>query len=255
MGGPNTRGPIRMPPPEGPPATPGSHPLDQQQAGPYQASLLRSFPALVNALFDSYRKAFSTVWDEEYSVDEYVYGTSPNDFLLNMTGKLKKGRVLCLAEGEGRNAVHLAMNGFVATAVDSSRVGLGKAERLAKYNSVEINIVHADLADYAIAENEWDSIISISCHLHPDLRKKVHKSIISGLTKGGTFLLEAYTPKQLEFGTGGPPSAEYMMDLVTLRDELSGLSIIHGMEMVRDVVEGINHTGKGSVVQVLAERI
>ena len=68
-------------------------------------------------------------------------------------------------------------------------------------------------------------------------------------------MLEAYTPKQLEFGTGGPPSAEFMMDLATLREELSGLKIVHGVELIRNVAEGINHTGKGAVVQVLAERI
>ena len=195
------------------------------------------------------------MWDEEYSVDEYVYGTEPNDFLLSMTGNLKKGRVLCLAEGEGRNAAHLAKEGFTATAVDSSRVGLAKAERLAMKNRVSIETVFADLADYTIIENSWDSIVSISCHLPPDLRKRIHKGVVTGLRKGGTYLLEAYTPKQLEFGTGGPPSAEFMMDLETLREELSGLKIVHGVEVIRDVVEGINHTGKGSVVQVLAMRI
>ena len=195
------------------------------------------------------------MWDEEYSVDEYVYGTEPNDFLLSMTEKLKKGRVLCLAEGEGRNAVHLAKEGFTATAVDSSRVGLEKAERLAHKNGVAIETILVDLADFAIVKDSWDSIVSISCHLPPDLRKKLHRDIVAGLRKGGKFLLEAYTPKQLEFGTGGPPSAEFMMDLVTLREELSGLKIVHGVELVRNVVEGVNHTGMGSVVQVLAERI
>lgn len=195
------------------------------------------------------------MWDEEYSVDAYVYGTAPNDFLLSMTEKLKKGRVLCLAEGEGRNAVHLAKEGFAVTAVDSSRVGLEKAERLAQKNGVVIETAHVDLADFSIIKNSWDSIVSISCHLPPDIRKMVHKGVVSGLKKGGTFLLEAYTPKQLEFGTGGPPSAEMMMELKTLRRELSSLKIIHGVELVRDVVEGINHTGMGSVVQVLAERI
>ena len=195
------------------------------------------------------------MWDEEYSGDDYVYGTEPNDFLLSMTEDLKKGCVLCLAEGEGRNAVHLAKKGFTVTAVDSSQVGLAKAERLAHKNGVEIEAVLTDLADFTMVKDSWDSIVSISCHLPPDLRKKVHRDVVAGLRKGGTFLLEAYTPKQLDFGTGGPPSAEFMMDLVTLREELSGLKIVHGVEVVRNVVEGINHTGLGSVVQILAKKI
>lgn len=195
------------------------------------------------------------MWDEEYSVDEYVYGESPNDFLLEMTASLKMGKVLCLAEGEGRNAVHLVKHGFSATAVDSSIVGLKKAEKLAQKHGLTIETIHADLANYTIGENTWDSIISISCHLPPALRRKVHRSVVSGLKEGGTFLLEAYTPKQLEFGTGGPPSAEFTMELETLKKELEGLEFIHGKELIRDVVEGINHTGKGSVVQVLAKKI
>lgn len=194
------------------------------------------------------------MWDEEYAVDEYVYGELPNDFLLEMTAGLKKGKVLCLAEGEGRNAVHLARQGFTVTAVDSSLVGLNKAEKLAQKHGVTIEIIHSDLAKYTLEQNAWDSIISISCHLPPDLRRKIHRSVVSGLKTGGTFLLEAYTPKQLEFGTGGPPSAEFMMDLDTLRVELDGLTFIHGQELIRDVLEGINHTGKGSVVQVLARK-
>lgn len=194
------------------------------------------------------------MWDEEYSVDEYVYGESPNDFLLDMTDSLKNGNVLCLAEGEGRNAVHLARHGFSVTAVDSSVVGLKKAEKLAQKHGVTIETIHADLAEFTIEKNAWDSIISISCHLPPELRKKVHRSVVAGLKKSGTFLLEAYTPKQLEFGTGGPPSAEFMMELETLRKELEGLELIHGEELIRDVVEGINHTGKGSVVQVLGKK-
>jgi len=195
------------------------------------------------------------MWDEEYSIDEYVYGESPNDFLLEMTPSLKNGDALCLAEGEGRNAVHLARHGFSVTAVDSSIVGLNKAKKLAQKHGVAIKTIHADLAEYVIDNNAWDCIISISCHLPPELRRKVHRSVVSGLKEGGTFLLEAYTPKQLEFGTGGPPRAEFMMELETLKTELKGLEFTHGKELVRDVVEGINHTGKGSVVQVLAKKI
>ena len=195
------------------------------------------------------------MWDERYSVDEYVYGTEPNGFLASTTARLTKGRVLCLAEGEGRNAVHLAREGFTVTAVDSSPVGLAKAQRLVQQHGVTIETVTADLADFVIAEDRWDSVVSVFCHLPPALRRRVHRGMVSGLKKGGTFLLEAYTPKQLELGTGGPRSADLMMDLATLREELSGLRIVHGKEFVRDVVEGIHHTGPAAVVQVLAENV
>lgn len=194
------------------------------------------------------------MWDERYSVDDYVYGRAPNDFLLEKTAELKEGRALCLAEGEGRNAVHLARRGFSVTAVDRSSVGLAKAERLAGEYGTTIETIVVDLADYTIEETAWDTIVSISCHVHPDLRKRLHREVVSGLRVGGTFLLEAYTPHQLDFGTGGPRSAELMMDLDSLRRELDGLEFIHSKELVRDVREGVYHTGASAVVQVLARK-
>ncbi|NQV72317.1 class I SAM-dependent methyltransferase, partial [bacterium] len=112
------------------------------------------------------------MWDDRYAADEYVYGTEPNEFLASMTAKLKLGRALCLAEGEGRNAVHLAKAGFEVTAVDSSRVGLQKAEQLAANNEVTIETVHADLAEFEIEPEAWDSIISIFGHVPPDIRRR-----------------------------------------------------------------------------------
>jgi SAM-dependent methyltransferase len=194
------------------------------------------------------------VWDERYSVDDYVYGEDPNEFLAEMSGQLSKGRTLCLAEGEGRNAVHLAMQGFTVTAVDSSKVGLAKAERLARDRGVSIACIHADLADYDIEAEAWDSIVSVFCHLPESLRGRVHEAVVAGLKQGGTFLLEAYTPRQLKYGTGGPRSEGLLMELETLRKELAGLEFLHAEEVERDICEGSKHTGRGSVVQVLARK-
>ena len=65
-------------------------------------------------------------------------------------------------------------------------------------------------------------------------------------------MLEAYTPEQIKLGTGGPPVAEMTMSLDALRVELAGLDFRHAVELQREVVEGIFHTGKGAVVQVIA---
>ena len=192
------------------------------------------------------------MWDDIYSDTDYVYGKQPNDFLKANVSELKKGRVLCLAEGEGRNAVFLARHGFSVTAVDSSLVGVNKTRALAEENNVDVDAVHSDLADFDIGHEQWDSIVSIFCHLPPALRKSVHESVAEGLCRGGVFLLEAYTPKQLEYGTGGPPSAELMFTLDMVRQELPGLELVHQQELEREVIEGYKHNGLASVVQVIA---
>jgi SAM-dependent methyltransferase len=192
------------------------------------------------------------MWDERYRTDEYVYGTAPNDFLVRHCHLIPKGKVLCLAEGEGRNAAFLARQGYEVTAVDLSSVGLEKAQKLAAAHGVHIQCVHADLQGYALGENRWQGIVSIFCHLPPEVRRQLHSQVNHALTGGGVFLLEAYTPKQLHFSTGGPPDASLMMTKDVLQAELAGLTFDHLEELQRDVVEGSLHTGSAAVVQVVA---
>lgn len=194
------------------------------------------------------------MWDERYAADEYVYGTEPNDFLRTVVANVPRGRALCLAEDEGRNAVFLAQQGFEVLAVDSSAVGLEKTRHLAEDRGVRIETVVADLAAYSIEPATWDLIVSIFCHLPPAPRKRLHGDVGAGLRPGGVFILEAYTPAQLEWGTGGPPTAELMMTRDDLIAELDGLEFEEAVERERDVIEGRLHTGRGAVVQILARK-
>jgi SAM-dependent methyltransferase len=194
-------------------------------------------------------------WDERYSGSEFFYGTEPNDFLKSQTHAIPTGGdVLCLAEGEGRNAVYLARQGFKVTAVDQSPVGLEKMHQLASKYGVTIESVVADLEDYPIGSNRWDAIVSIWCHVPPPLRAKLHQDLIRGLKTGGVLILEAYHPRQLEFETGGPPVAELMMTESGLRAELSGLDFELIQEIERDVQEGKGHFGMSAVTQLLARK-
>lgn len=192
------------------------------------------------------------MWDERYSAEEYAYGKNPNQFLEEHFAAIPIGRVLSLAEGEGRNAVFLAKQGYTVTAVDASQVGLNKAKKLAEENGVFIELIHADLDDFDIGENRWDGIVSIFCPLPSALRKKLHKKVIAGLKTNGVFMVEAYTPDQLKHGTGGGKSADTLTTKESLRQELQGLRFQHLIELERDVVEGIYHTGLGAVVQAIA---
>ena len=191
------------------------------------------------------------MWDERYKSDEYIYGKDPNEFLANAVGKIPKGKVLCVAEGEGRNAVFLAEHGYEVTAVDSSAVGLEKARQLAQERGISIQTIVCDLAHFNIEPQSWDGVVSIFAHVPPQVRKELHEKIVKGLRPGGVLILESYRPDQLKYGTGGPPTAELMMTLEGLEKELKGLNFDYGVELDRDVVEGKFPTGKGAVVQVI----
>lgn len=194
------------------------------------------------------------MWDNKYSGEEFLYGVEPNDFLLANHQRLTGCRVLCLAEGEGRNAVFLARQGCAVTAVDSSVVGLNKGRRLARHNGVEVDFIHQGLDEYDMGTGQWDGIVSIFCHLPEPLRASLHRRVVAGLDDGGVFLLEAFTPDQLAYGTGGPPSADLMMTAESLRRELAGLQFEHLAELERPVLEGTGHTGLAAVVQAVAFR-
>jgi len=191
------------------------------------------------------------MWDERYSSEEYIYGKNPNEFLAQAANKIPKGKVLCVAEGEGRNAVFLAELGCEVTAVDSSSVGLEKARKLAEERGVSIKTIVSDLANLDLEPESWDGVVSIFAHVPPQVRSELHRKIVNGLRSGGVLILEAYRPDQLKYKTGGPPTAEFMMTLEGLEKELKGLKFEYAIELDRDVVEGKFHTGKGAVVQLI----
>lgn len=194
------------------------------------------------------------MWDERFSEPGFAYGTEPNEFLASVAGRIPSGRVLSLAEGEGRNAVFLAGLGYDVTAVDASAVGLAKAEGLAAERGVAITTVNADLTEFEIEPGRWQGIVSIFCHLTPVDRAALHERCLRGLAPGGTFVLEGFSPRQLELATGGPRTRELLMELEIVRQELPGLRFEIAREVERPVVEGKYHRGTAAVIQVLATK-
>lgn len=199
-----------------------------------------------------------TFWNTRYGGAEgdYVFGTTPNDFLAACAHSIPDGPVLCLAEGEGRNAVHVASLGHAVTAVDQSSVGLNKAKYLAARQEVELTTVVADLADYPIAPRAWAAVVSIFCHLPLPLRRQVHAQAAAGLFPGGLIILEAYTPAQIDFKTGGPiKNPELLMRLDEVKAEFPGVHWQVAHEIERQVVEGSGHTGRAAVLQLCGTRL
>lgn len=194
-------------------------------------------------------------WDERYKADDYFYGTEPNDFLKSQIYRLLPGAaVLCLAEGEGRNAVYLAKQGFQVTAVDGSEQGLEKLRRLAEKNGVSVRTIVKDLAHFDMGQQMWDAIVSIWCHLPQPLRAEVHRRVRWALKPRGIFILEAYTPRQLQFKTGGPSDYTMLVSRELLRTELAGLEFISVQEIDREIHEGRGHNGMSAVVQLVAQK-
>lgn len=193
-------------------------------------------------------------WDQRYGEPGWAYGTEPNDFLRAEASRIPLGEVLCLAEGEGRNAVYLAGLGYLVEAIDQSSAGLAKAQALAAQRGAKIRTTQADLAEFDPGRSRWQGIVSIFVHLPALLRRLVHERMVQALAPGGILLLEAYAPAQLALGTGGPKEPERLGSLDELAMDFAGLEPLISREVQRDIQEGKYHHGHGAVLQFIGRK-
>jgi len=165
--------------------------------------------------------------------------------------------VLCLADGEGRNGVWLARQGFAVTSVDIAEEGLRKAQALAGSAGVPLQTQQADVTAFAPADRSWDAIVSIFLHLPAKPRRALHRRCFDGLRPGGLFVFEAYSPEQLAWGTGGPKEIALLPTLADVEGDFAGCAgaaIVHRFSGVRSVIEGPLHSGDGHVVQLVVRK-
>ena len=194
-------------------------------------------------------------WDQVYAADDYRYGTRPNAFLEAQVGALRpRGDVLCLGDGEGRNGVWLATQGFGVTTVEQSARAVAKAQALAARSGVRVNAIQATLPDWPIARQSFDAVVLIFLHLPPGLRERVHADASLALRPGGVIVHEAFTPAQLGRPSGGPTSAAALQTAALLRTDFAALEIELLEERETVLAEGPGHHGPAAVVHLLARR-
>ena len=193
-------------------------------------------------------------WDQRFASEEFVYGKQANDFLRQQAAGLAAGQALCLAEGEGRNAVFLAELGHQVCAQDISPIGLGKAKALAQQKGVSITTLCCDLAALDLKPTSLDLIAAIWMHVEPELRATVFEQAVEALRPGGHLLIEAYRPQQLNFSSGGPARKELLIEAAQLQQELATLEPLILQESERTITEGSAHQGQSAVVQFFGRR-
>lgn len=195
------------------------------------------------------------MWNARYSTPEYVFGTEPAQFLRDHESRLIAGQTaLAVADGEGRNSVFMAQKGLHVTALDLAPAALEKARKLAAARGVEIDIRQADLLAYDWPET-YDLVAGIFIQFTgPDGRRTMFDGMKRAVRPGGQILLHGYTPKQLEFGTGGPPHAENMYTSDILRAAFEGWDVLVCNEYEREVQEGRGHSGMSALIDFIARK-
>ena len=152
-------------------------------------------------------------WDARYAEPEYLFGEAPNAFVRRTAPRyLAAGQsALCVADGEGRNSVWLAGRGLDVEAFDISDVGVAKARALAAEQGVSVNFAVSDCDAYAWTPGAYDGVAAIFVQFaDPAMRARLFANLIRCLKPGGTLVLQAYTPKQLDSRTGGHPHVSHL---------------------------------------------
>jgi len=196
------------------------------------------------------------MWNERFSKPGYLFGTEPAQFLVNHKSYLEKGRtVLAVADGEGRNSTYIAAQGLQVTAMDSSDVAVAKARTLAQKQGVKIDFNVADIAAWDWAAGSYDIVAGIFIQFTgPDARVAQFDGMKQAVKPGGLLMLHGYSPKQLEYGTGGPPFLENLYTEDMLRAAFSDFEIVELVSYDREIDEGPGHSGMSALVDLIARK-
>lgn len=199
----------------------------------------------------------STGWDSRYAATpDYVFGTAPSRFLLDHAGLLSRGsRVLAPADGEGRNSVYLAALGHEVVATDISPAGQDKARRLALEAGVEIDFRIQDLQGWNWPDAEYDAVVAVFIQFaDPAFRDAIFAGMKQAVKPGGLILLHGYTPRQLEYGTGGPPQVEHLYTPELLQARFGDFEILTLKAYDAELDEGAGHKGVSALIDLIARR-
>jgi hypothetical protein len=198
-------------------------------------------------------------WNERYEANPALYGEAPNVFLVSVRDRLPAtGRAFVPGDGQGRNGLWLAREGFSVLSVDLADAAVASARARAEAEDLPLEAVAGDLKDVPIEEGAFDVVVAIYLHFVPKLRPVLHGRFERALKPGGLVVLEAFSPEQLALrqihGSGGPPRADMLYDEAMLDADFAGCERVFAERREVTLAEGEGHSGPAAVVRGLWRR-
>ncbi len=196
------------------------------------------------------------MWEERFAQDGYLFGTEPVPFLLKHDALFEVGQsVLSIAEGEGRNGVHLAKKGLNVTGVEFAPSAVAKAEKLARENGVAPLFIQSDLFDWDWPIDAFDITLGLFFQfVGPAERNILWRKMRDATRPGGLTIIHGYTPKQLEFGTGGPPHAKNMYTVADFDDAFADYEFLVCEEYEAEQRSGSAHVGMSALIDFVGRK-
>ena len=195
------------------------------------------------------------MWDKRFATPEYVFGEAPNAFLVSQAALLGKGQALALADGEGRNSVWLAQQGFSVDAFDFSTPAVEKAKALAAKHQVQVNVTCTDWQSFDWKTAHYNLVAGVFFQFAtPDERAALFEKIKQSLKPGGIVLIQGYGKNQLSFNTGGPGKIEHLYDEAMLHEAFAGYDVLSSSTYETTIHEGAGHSGMSALVGFVARK-
>jgi cyclopropane fatty-acyl-phospholipid synthase-like methyltransferase len=200
-------------------------------------------------------------WNIRYAEDGYAYGEFPNEFFKQVIDKQQiKGKILFPGEGEGRNAVYAAKNGWDAFAFDISDNAKIKAEKLAQENGVRINYQVGDFLQLPLIVEKYDAAALIYAHFPPTVLSSYYKKTAELIKSGGILILEGFSKGHIPYlkansSIGGPDNPEMLFSIAEIECYFPDFEIIQLEEKEVQLNEGKYHQGTGKVIRFVGTKI
>nr|WP_306045101.1 class I SAM-dependent methyltransferase [Nioella sp. MMSF_3534] len=196
------------------------------------------------------------MWEDRYRTSgEYLFGIAPAGFLTDNPGWIKPGqRALCVADGEGRNSVHLAERGLEVSAFDMAPTAVERGRALAAAKGVVVDYHVSDWAGWDWSRT-YDLVVAIFIQFaDPAARVGQFADLRRAVAQGGVLMLHGYTPEQVDHGTGGPGNRAHMYTSDLLREAFGDWQVERLAAYERDVQEGRGHSGRSALIDLIARK-
>ncbi|MBI1222134.1 MAG: methyltransferase domain-containing protein [Bacteroidetes bacterium] len=198
-------------------------------------------------------------WNSRYAEESFAYGVEPNAFFKEQLTKLKPGKILIPGDGEGRNGVYAATQGWEVSSFDLSSEGKRKAELLAKEKGVQIDYRVGELAQMDYPEEYFDALLLVFAHFPEKLRKDYHHRLIKFLKKGGVLIIEGFSKEHLEYSaanpkSGGPKDIGMLYSEDEIRSDFQSFNVRILSTEVVELQEGLFHQGTSSLIRFVGTR-
>ncbi len=173
-------------------------------------------------------------WQRRYAEGSYESRTHATRLLVEWLGRLPRpagARALDLACGAGRNALHLAAEGYRVVAMDISSIALERGAARAADLGVEVEWIEVDLDTAEIARDAYDLVV-VARYVNRGLTR----ALVAALRDGGYLVCEQHLRTERE--VGGPGSREFRMGPNELLEMFRALRVIYYREGVIDDPDG-----------------